>query len=55
MQETRTVVSPTVKELQVLTPKQREEIDWYHEAGMPAQGTVVDAIRQSAKVRKERP
>lgn len=49
-----TLVSLPVKELNKLPLKQREAINWYHEAGLPApHGTVTSAIRRVVKVRKE--
>lgn len=51
---TQTRISPTAKEMTKLPPKQREEINWYHEQGMPAQGIVTSALRRVVKVRKER-
>ena len=49
----RTLVSLPVKELIKLPLKQREDINWYHEAGMPAPGAVTSVIRRVVKVRKE--
>ena len=52
MQE-QTLVSLPVKELVKLPIKQIEDINWFHEMGMPAQGAVTTVIRRVVKVRKE--
>ncbi len=50
---TTVLLSPPAKVLNKLTLKEREEVHYYHEMGMPISGSVVDAIKRVTKVRKE--
>jgi hypothetical protein len=52
---TRTTVllCPPVKVLNRLSLKEREEVQYLAQMGMPAQGVVIHAIRRVIKVRKE--
>lgn len=53
MQGTRVLLAPNTRVLNKLSLGERREINWYAEQGMPAQGSVVPAIRRVIKHRKE--
>lgn len=51
--DTKVLLNPSIKTLVRMSDKDREEISWYAEMGMPISGTVVRAVRRVLKVRKE--
>ncbi len=53
MDEIQALLCPPAEVVNKLTEVEREEVNWYHEMGMPISGTVVDVIRRATDERKE--
>lgn len=53
MAKANVLLAPNTRVLVKLPVKARREINWYAEQGMPAQGTVLHAIKRVVDARRE--